>query len=272
MFLHISREACSMLIVDQAGEPLSIDQIIGTRLRELRRAVGLTQEELAELFEYVPALPDAWGTRQLISLAEHGRRRFTAEDLIGLAAFFGVSILFLFASEEMKGYIKVGEADVSGSALGQFINVQLPTSSRGQPLMLDRVLPESIMRRLAGHKGRPWARHHQHGFEEAYKLARHRIIRARGEARAGRRYSDEEESSSRILSRTWGPTVQAISRVDESIIVPPWGSRLTLEMKPGEVYTARDELEADLVRQAIRRGVARQVRARRAGLGHGRVT
>ncbi len=63
-----------------------VEQNIGKRIVELRRKMGLTQEELAEKGDLTP---------QFISNAELGKRTMRSENLLKLSAALGVSADYL---------------------------------------------------------------------------------------------------------------------------------------------------------------------------------
>lgn len=67
-----------------------VEQNIGKRIVELRRKMGLTQEELAEKGDLTP---------QFISCAELGKRTMRSENLLKLSAALGVSADYLLTGE-----------------------------------------------------------------------------------------------------------------------------------------------------------------------------
>lgn len=72
---------------------MRIEEAIGQRIRGARERVGITQEQLGEWLE--PLLGRAW-PRQAVSLAEQGKRAFTAAELTAIAYIVGTTAGNLF--------------------------------------------------------------------------------------------------------------------------------------------------------------------------------
>jgi transcriptional regulator with XRE-family HTH domain len=241
------------------GTVKTLDRVIGEQLRELRQAAGYTQEELALALAEVPSLGGAWRHRQTVSAAEAGVRHFSAEDLVGLAAFFGVPIPFLLEPfmarampERLRGEVEVGRTRIPTRLFHSFIEAQLPIDGREEGVALleepGRV-PRTAMNRLAPRdEDRRWGSYIADGVPagEAYGKAR-------------------EEHLSRPGRRRPGPTVMVITDGEWSAgPASPWRTgNVRLRVKPGRPYTARDELEAEIIQhELLSKGLARRVRPR----------
>jgi transcriptional regulator with XRE-family HTH domain len=71
------------------GARVRVEQIVGSRMRERREELGLTQEHIGSQFE--PLLGRPW-SRQAVSAAEKGDRSFAAAELVALAAVLHVTV------------------------------------------------------------------------------------------------------------------------------------------------------------------------------------
>lgn len=67
---------------------MRVEEMVGQRIRQARERVNITQEQLGEWLE--PFLGRAWA-RQSVSLAEQGKRAFTAAELVAIAFVVGVA-------------------------------------------------------------------------------------------------------------------------------------------------------------------------------------
>lgn len=76
------------------------------RLKQLRKELGLTQEEFAEKIGY---------TRTAISAWEIGRNEPSNNDTIKLAEYFGVSTDYLLGKSDIRNpqQINIDDADIS---------------------------------------------------------------------------------------------------------------------------------------------------------------
>jgi len=77
-------------------QPITANQLVAYNLARIRKALGLSQEQAAELLE--PYLGERW-SKAVYSAAErsyHGKRvrHFTADDLAALALAFGVPVTY----------------------------------------------------------------------------------------------------------------------------------------------------------------------------------
>lgn len=67
---------------------MRVEEVVGLRVKQARERVGITQEQLGEWLE--PLLGRPWA-RQSVSVAEQGKRAFTAAELVAIAYVVGVS-------------------------------------------------------------------------------------------------------------------------------------------------------------------------------------
>lgn len=85
-----------MLDTDTArreGQRVRVEEVVGRRIRDIRDSQGMTQELLGQ--EIGKLLGKPW-PRQTVSLAEQGRRAFTAVELVAVARVLGVYVGHLF--------------------------------------------------------------------------------------------------------------------------------------------------------------------------------
>lgn len=72
---------------------MRVEELVGRRVREIREDLGMSQGQLGE--EIGKLLSKPW-SRQTVSMAELGRRAFTAAELIALAHVLGVHVGQMF--------------------------------------------------------------------------------------------------------------------------------------------------------------------------------
>jgi transcriptional regulator with XRE-family HTH domain len=70
-----------------------VEEVVGRRIRDIRDSQGMTQEQLGQ--DIGKLLGKPW-PRQTVSLAEQGRRAFTAVELVALAKTLNVYVGHLF--------------------------------------------------------------------------------------------------------------------------------------------------------------------------------
>jgi transcriptional regulator with XRE-family HTH domain len=70
-----------------------VEEVVGRRVRDIRDAKGMTQEQLGQAIGELLGKP--W-PRQTVSAAEAGRRAFTAVELVAIARALGVYVGHLF--------------------------------------------------------------------------------------------------------------------------------------------------------------------------------
>lgn len=91
--------SCSVMPVenDEDRWPIDLEKIVGQRVRQLREAAGLTQQELgASLFLHGEPLHQT-----TVAKLEAGTRPLRLNDVGALAAFFDVPIESLWQSEDV---------------------------------------------------------------------------------------------------------------------------------------------------------------------------
>ena len=72
---------------------MRIEEVVGRRIRDIRESQGMTQEQLGQ--EIGKLLGKPW-PRQTVSLAEQGRRAFTAAELVACSLALGAPVAELF--------------------------------------------------------------------------------------------------------------------------------------------------------------------------------
>lgn len=99
---------------------MRVEEAVGARVREVREAKGMTQEQLGELLGMLLGKP--W-TRQSVYLAEKGQRAFTAAELLAIALVGTVSPLRLLMPPvnvteiEFPGGHKISREELNRRAL-----------------------------------------------------------------------------------------------------------------------------------------------------------
>lgn len=77
---------------------------IGSRIRQLRKSKGMTQEQLAEKLNV---------SIDHLAKAETGKRRCSLEVLIDIASFFGVSLDYLILGKKQSDAVERVDAVIS---------------------------------------------------------------------------------------------------------------------------------------------------------------
>lgn len=72
---------------------MRIEEVIGQRMKDVRELNELTQEQVGEQLGTMLGKP--W-SRQAVSMAEQGRRAFTAAELLAIASVVGTTVSRLF--------------------------------------------------------------------------------------------------------------------------------------------------------------------------------
>jgi transcriptional regulator with XRE-family HTH domain len=251
--IEVLRRLSEQVMTPEPLPPVAdVNRMIGWRLRQIRRAAGLTQDELAKALSGTPAMPTAWRHPQTVGVAERGERQFTVEDLIGVSAFFSVPMGFFIRPEEAGSHSQVGlgKTRVNARDLGALLEWLSPRGDEEIAPEPAKRVPLGLLKRVAGEtRNRPWARYLRRGLSlaEAYRLAREEHL--------------ADPSRNRRLP---GPTATIQGDVELELKVPvaPWGGAALILIRGGEPYTARDDIEADFLRFLIDRGVARRARPR----------
>jgi transcriptional regulator with XRE-family HTH domain len=137
--MHVSKVASVTLpkkgkgarIMGQEEQELVIDRYIGTRMRELRRARGLTQSEIADALDV---------TFQQVQKYEKGVNRVSASKLLLLAQFFGKPITVFFPAETSQSI----QDDISSKDLNR------ASMSRRMMNAYDAIEDQGVRRHLLG--------------------------------------------------------------------------------------------------------------------------
>jgi transcriptional regulator with XRE-family HTH domain len=85
------------------SEPVTLSEVIGENVLGVRVRTGLTQARAAQGLQAL-GIPVE---QRMLSRGERGLRRFSVEELLGLALVLGVSVLDLLTTD---GPVQVGEA------------------------------------------------------------------------------------------------------------------------------------------------------------------
>jgi transcriptional regulator with XRE-family HTH domain len=210
-------------------EERSVSEIVGQTVSALRQAAGLTQAELAAAMRET-GFP--W-QRQTVARIERGVRTLNVDELVALAAYFEMPVPALLARPEVLGPsmvfdewrpIRVGDRliDVRDwlNAVwqrGRWYNDRADTDTRRG---IDAIV---------GNLRRPWAAHWRRGAEAAQAFHRARTER------------DDRKRS--------GPIFVVDEDIDIATRRPLWGQPSSIRLRAGVPYTARDEFEAETIRQ-----------------------
>jgi transcriptional regulator with XRE-family HTH domain len=204
--------------------------LIGQNIRSLRRAAGLTQADLADALR--EAGLKTW-QRQTVAETESGRRDITVEELVVVAAFFEMPLSSLLASPGSA--VSVGTVKVGKRRLHFADWANLVEQGRG-PLEKAGSLVQRAIDALVGDLPRPWAKRWRRSGNgpSAYAAARDELLAAR--------------------TRLPGPIFVWEGEGDfgRSTTIPPWGASVVVKLERGVPYVARDEYEAEGLREATK--------------------
>jgi transcriptional regulator with XRE-family HTH domain len=235
---------------------LTVDQVIGRNLKNLRRAAGLAQDDVAGAMRELGFR--TWH-RQTVSDAEAGRRQFSTEETIALASYFEMPLYALLVSAGMDlpgDPPAVGRRQLSWAEWIGLIQQDAPPAEQehdGQKIVVLRSRwpqdpPGDSARRaldaLADDLPRPWA-----------QIWRERADRDdNADPHPARAFAEARESRLAIRSRHRGPIYvhTGDGPLSVSTTVPPWAQERYIELLPGVPYVARDEWEADRLSEAAR--------------------
>jgi transcriptional regulator with XRE-family HTH domain len=214
-----------------------VAEVIGRNVRDLRRATGLSQSDLARA---MGELGFGW-VRQTAGEVEAGRRRLEYEELVALAAYFDMpvnAILISPGGSPPYSAVRVGDKVVS---IRTWVNLCMPREHMKPAGEYQAKAADDLMDGLP----RPWAKR----------------WRECGGA-PGVPYQEAREEALGARSRHPGPIFLLTGRGPGEIRVtePPWGASIPITLKPGEPYVARDELEAEELERLEARGIVRRIR------------
>jgi len=210
---------------------MKVAELIGDNIYSLRRAIGLTQAELAGAMQAIGF--DTW-LRQTVAETEAGRRDITVEELVAIAAFFEMPLRALLISPgsliEMPDGVDVGDRTLEA---GDWIN--LVEQSRRSPLDEAPKVAQHAIDALVGRLSRPWA------------TAWRRRSKKAPEMKAPDAYVAARAELLRSRERYPGPIFlwEGEGDLGRDTTIPPWGVTVGFILKPGVPYVARDEFEAE---------------------------
>jgi transcriptional regulator with XRE-family HTH domain len=210
-------------------EERSVSEIVGETVSSLRQAAGLTQAELADAMR---EMGFAW-QRQTVARIESGLRTLNVDELVALAAYFEMPIAALLARPEVLGPSTVFD-DWRPVRIGdRLIDVRDWLNVVWQPGRTYNARADKDTRRgidaVVGNLSRPWARYWRHGAKAAEAF--------------DRAWSERDDR------KPSGPIFVVNKRTEIVTTRPLWGESSTIRLEPGVPYTARDEFEAETIRQ-----------------------
>lgn len=207
----------------------AVSDVVGQTVSALRQAAGLTQAELAAAMREM-GFP--W-QRQTVARIERGLRTLNVDELVALAAYFEMPVPALLARPEVLGPstvfdewrpIRVGDRLID---VRDWLNA---VWQRGRSYN-DRA--DTDTRRgidaIVGNLRRPWSAYWRGGAEAAQAFHRARTER------------DDRKRS--------GPIFVVDEDVEIGTMRPLWGQPSNIKLEAGVPYTARDEFEAETIRQ-----------------------
>ncbi|CAN5323761.1 hypothetical protein BH20ACT24_BH20ACT24_16110 [soil metagenome] len=216
----------------------TVSEVVGANVATLRRALGLSQEDLARA---MALLWFRWH-RQSVAEVEAGRRPVSIEEVAALGAYFGMRPEALIVAPGIQAGsspVRVGATVLTGqhwAALWQAPGLEPPGPVRRAAIDL-----------LVGKLERPWARLWRRGAPgEAFVRARDLVLGAR-----------TRHPGPIFLLRGNEPLIMSTSR-------PPWAQSVSISLIPGEPYVARDEIEAELLGKLAERGRVRRISRQQA--------
>jgi transcriptional regulator with XRE-family HTH domain len=221
----------------------TVSEVVGQTVSALRQATALTQADLASAMR---DMGFSW-QRQTVARIERGVRTLNVDELVAVAAYFEMPVQALLARPEVLGPsavfdewrpIRIGERLVD---VRDWLNV-VWQGGRGRD---DR--PDTATRRaidaVVGDLRRPWAANWRRGDEAARAFHRARTER------------DDRKRS--------GPIFVVDRDVEIRTTLPLWGQPSAIKLEAGIPYTARDEFEAEAIRQTTDARVVTKQRAYR---------
>ncbi len=228
---------------------LTPDELIGRNIAALRRAAGMTQERFAEAT--TEGLGFEWRSRQTITEIESGRRHLQWHELLAVAAYFEVSPRRLILGPGADAYrgietIRVGDRSM---AFAEWIAwwdylISYPEGFTGPAQKAQRAIDKTLKGRRVD---RPWAtfwRRNAGGIGTAFERARQKAITR------VRRYPGP------IYVLTERPDGDVTTRSETA---GQWGVSVKVELRWGQPYVARDELEAEVLGRWESRGGVRRI-------------
>lgn len=221
----------------------TVSEVVGQTVSALRQATGLTQAELASAMR---DMGFAW-QRQTVARIERGVRTLNVDELVAVAAYFEMPVQAVLARPEVLGAssafdewrpIRIGERLVD---VRDWLNA-VWQSGRSYDDRPDTATWRAIDA-VVGNLRRPWAAYWRRGDDAA---------------RAFHRARTEREDRKRS-----GPIFVVDQDVEIQTTPPLWGQSSVTKLEAGVPYTARDEFEAEAIRQTTSARVVTKQRAYR---------
>jgi transcriptional regulator with XRE-family HTH domain len=235
---------------------LTINELVGRNVRDLRRALGMTQVELGKAM--TKGFGFKWENDQVVASAELGKRRFQLDEVMALASYFDVSPRALITAPGSAPPNGVESIQTNGRSIpmdeyllwwAARVDEKDPSDMVGS----DRVVENRDL-------DRPWASSRRNGqvLPQAYMDER------------ARRLADREKANPNALIGPGSEPAQD-GAVEVGIVLPPWGESDHFVIPPGGRFVARDEVERQWVEEELSsrnpkiRVVDRRSWARKAG-------
>jgi transcriptional regulator with XRE-family HTH domain len=221
----------------------TVSEVVGQTISALRQAAGLTQAELAAAMREI-GFP--W-QRQTVARVERGVRALNVDELVALAAYFEMPVPAVLARPEVLGPSTVFEQWRPIRIGDRLIDVRDWLNAVWQRGRTQNDRADTDTRRgidsIVGNLQRPWAAYWRRGAKAAQAF--HRAWTER----------DDRKRS--------GPIFVVDEDVEIGTTRPLWGQPVNIKLEAGVPYTARDEFEAETVRQMTKARVVTKQRAYR---------
>jgi transcriptional regulator with XRE-family HTH domain len=207
----------------------AVSEVVGQTVSALRQAAGLTQAELAAAMREM-GFP--WH-RQTVARIERGLRTLNVDELVALAAYFEMPVPALLARPEVLGPSTVFEEWRPIRVGDRLIDVRDWLNAVWQRGRSYNDPADTDTRRgidaIVGNLRRPWAAYWRRGAKAAQAFHRARTER------------DDRKRS--------GPIFIVDEDVEIGTTRPLWGQPSNIKLEAGVPYTARDEFEAETIRE-----------------------
>jgi transcriptional regulator with XRE-family HTH domain len=224
----------------------TVDQIIGANVGDLRRRLGLTQEDLRQAMD---SLGFEWRFRQTVAQVEEGSRRLSWDEFFALAAYFEMpptALLIKPGAQTSYSHVRIAGRAVTNEDWAAW---WAWGPSEKAPKSVLRAIDHLLYGRVA--KGR-WSKllRKGEGLSAAYSHARDYILSSR--------------------KRLPGPTFISDERMEVKEGFAPFGE-ITFTLVAGEPYVARDDAEAAVLRRKEQDGKVRRIERHKARIERRRI-
>ena len=254
---------------------MKVSELIGDNIRSLRLVAGLTQAELAAAMK---TLGFRW-IRQTVAETEAGRRDATIEELVAIAAYFEMPLHAIIAAPQDRGSLELFAPHVFG--LPNTVEV----GRRALPFVvwfdlvsqtsIDDEQSERLRARSALEPPPPWVQRSIDTLIGRVRRPWARLWRKEG-GHPGGAFTKARNDRLRHRTALPGPIFVWEGEGDLAIgtTMKPWATGLTIQLKNGVPYTARDESESERLHEttqthpelrAISRQEAYRLRRKRKG-------